>query len=367
MQGGVGAYTRILALELARQGQEISIFSSMTAREADPALRLTNLIQAWGPGSLLTIRQWANAEQLHVINLQFQTAAYNLSPWIHFLPDAVPNIPVVTTFHDLRFPYLFPKAGPLRTWIVRRLAQASRAVIVTNHEDHAELQGNIQATLIPIGSNILKSLPPNDDREARRAMAGAEHDDFLIAFFGLLNRSKGLDTLLESLAQLRHEGIAARLLLVGGGLGSSDPTNAAYAQELRTRIQQLELADYVHETGYLDDEAEVGAYLRASDVVALPFLDGVSYRRGSLMAAIHYGCTIISTQPQVDIPTFRDGENMLLVPAGNSMALSTALRQTYQQPALRERLGDGAAALAHEFEWESIARGYMRVFEQVTA
>lgn len=389
MQGGVGAYTRVLALELARQGQHVHIFSSDAAREADPTLRLTNAIRAWEVSSLRAVRQWAKNEQLDVISLQFQTAAYNLSPWVHFLPEAVSSIPVVTTFHDLRFPYLFPKAGALRTWIVRRLARASRAVIVTNHEDYNELvkttlvsrkdrvfsctEAKISRgesaglTLIPIGSNILKGLPADYQPAVWRAKAHVKESAFLIGFFGLLNHSKGLNTLLESLAQLRREGIAAQLLLVGGGLGSSDPTNAACAQTLRDKIGQLDLADCIHETGYLDDEAEVGAYLRASDVVALPFLDGASYRRGSLMAALRYGCAIISTQPQVDIPTFRHGENMLLVPAGDSAALSAALRQSYEQPALRQRLAAGAAALAHEFAWESIARAYVQVFEQVTA
>jgi glycosyltransferase involved in cell wall biosynthesis len=368
MQGGVGAYTRILALELARQGQHVSLFSSAAARESDATLHLTNRVQSWGISSLRAVRQWATDERLDVVNLQFQAAAYKLSPWIHFLPEAARDIPVVTTFHDLRFPYLFPKAGALRPWIVRRLARASRAVIVTNHEDDAELKETItKVTLIPIGSNILKTLPPDYDRDVWRAKAQAAPGEFLVAFFGLLNRSKGLDTLLDSLAQLRREGIAARLLLVGGGLGSSDPTNAAYAQELRAKIDQLGLRDCIHETGYLEDEAEVGAYLRAGDVVALPFLDGTSYRRGSLMAAIHYGCAIISTQSTVAVPSFRHGDNMLLVPAGDKTALSTALRQTYEQPALRKRLGQGAGELAHEFAWTNIARAYVRVFEQVVA
>ena len=42
-----------------------------------------------------------------------------------------------TTFHDLRPPYLFPKAGPLRDYVTHRLARASDAVIGTNGSDVA--------------------------------------------------------------------------------------------------------------------------------------------------------------------------------------------------------------------------------------
>jgi glycosyltransferase involved in cell wall biosynthesis len=108
----------------------------------------------------------------------------------------------------------------------------------------------------------------------------------------------------------------------------------------------------------LPDEEEVGNYLTASDVVVLPFVDGASYRRGSLMAAIRYGCPIVTTNPQVQIPTFIDGENMRLFEAGNSRALANALRDLYQSPELRERLRNGAAQLSQHFDWSQIASDY---------
>ncbi len=128
-----------------------------------------------------------------MVNIQYQTAAYGMSPFIHFLPDALRPIPVVTTFHDLRYPYLFPKAGKLRDWIVWRLARASAGVIATNHEDAAHLR-DLNMALIPIGSNIRATT----QRPADRQQVGATADDFLIANFGLINRSKGIDTLIES-------------------------------------------------------------------------------------------------------------------------------------------------------------------------
>src|SRR5262249_24801174 len=148
-------------------------------------------------------RDWAAREKLDIINIQFQTAAFGMSPVVHFLPDVIRSIPVVTTFHDLRYPYLFPKAGGLRDWIVRHLAKASQGVIVTNHEDCEGLKGLKKVELIPIGSNILQSLPADFDPQCWREKAGAKPGEFLIAYFGLINRSKGLGTLLEALHTLK--------------------------------------------------------------------------------------------------------------------------------------------------------------------
>lgn len=363
MQGGVGAYTQILATELARQGHTVFVFSTTEARNKNLALALTNPIEKWDFASLRAVKHWAEALDVDVINLQFQTAAFGMSGWIHFLPNILGKIPCVTTFHDLRFPYLFPKAGKLRDWIVMHLARASKGVIATNHEDYARLKHLKKSALIPIGSNILQAANSHD---IEKAWQTAQTGDFKIAYFGLLNRSKGLDVLLEAVAQLRTEGIPARLALVGAGAGSSDPTNAAFIQELEQQITTLKLKEFVYQTGFLEDGA-VTAYLTQSDVVALPFIDGASYRRGSLMAAIHSGCAIVTTQPQVDIPAFRNGDNMRLVEAGNIEALTDALRELYEKPGLRGKFRQGAEKLASEFEWSQIAEKCVAFFEQVTS
>jgi glycosyltransferase involved in cell wall biosynthesis len=156
-----------------------------------------------------------------------------------------------------------------------------------------------------------------------------------------------------------------RLALVGAVTGSSDPTNAAYLGEVDALIDRLALAPRIHRTGYLEDAA-VSGYLSAADVVALPFNDGASYRRGTLMAAIQHGGAVITTQPAVPIPAFADGDNLSLVPALDAAALAEALRRLYESPDERARLRDGAAALARQFDWTEIGRATADFFARVT-
>lgn len=348
MQGGVGAFTKILSGEMAAQGHDLFVLSRTGTHSDDPRVQLAAAVQKWGAGSLATARRWARDQHLDVVNIQYQTAAFDMSPFIHFLPDALRPIPVVTTFHDLRFPYLFPKAGKLRDGIVMRLANASNGVIATNYEDFARLKQSHKA-LVPIGSNIPRV---ESDAQVWRTQAGAAANDFLIVYFGLINRSKGLETLLEAVGAL-HD-IPVRLALVGGGVGSSDPSNTAYMCEIDGLIERLALAGCIHRTEFVDDAA-VSGYLSAADVVALPFADGASYRRGTLMAAIEHGCAILTTTPQVDIPAFVDGDNMRLVRPNNANALAAALRELQASPELREKLQGGAAVLAKQFGWREIA------------
>lgn len=351
MQGGVGAYTQILANHVRDLGHACFIFTDHRAAASDERMPVTARVQTWSASALIAAKRWARAHQLDVISLQYQTAAYGMSPFIHFAPELLRPFPVVTTFHDLRYPYLFPKSGALRPWIVRRLARASAAVIVTNDEDCAALAAHqIASTTIPIGSNI--------DPAGSQARPRSD-SDFVIAFFGLINDSKGLDLLLASVRFLIDQGIPAKLWLIGAVAGSSDPSNIDYAKEIDTLIDQLALRPHIHQTGFVDD-AEVAAYLRAADVVALPFKDGASLRRGSLMAALTCGTAIVTTAPAQPISALADAVSFCQ-PTADS--LTDALHSLYGDPDQRARLRSSASRAARQFDWHQIAQHTVAVFE----
>jgi glycosyltransferase involved in cell wall biosynthesis len=363
MQGGVGAYTQVLARTFARSGHTVFLLAPPTAEESCENI-IVDTAPSWGLKIFSTVARWAEAHKPDIINIQYQTAAFSMSPWIHFLPTRSRHAPVVTTFHDLRFPYLFPKAGPLRPWIVRYLARTSDGAIVTNHEDALQLRSLSRCTLIPIGSNILAPLPAAHEREAWRQRHVVPHHAFVIAFFGLINRSKGLIPLLHALHQLAQEDESIRLLVVGGVPGSSDPENRSHQEEIKALVRQLDLESRIIDLGFVDD-VEVAAALDAADIVALPFLDGASYRRGSLMAALHYGSAIVTTMPAVTIAAFQDEVNMLLVPPGETSALANALRRLRSDVELRHRVKAGARALAGQFSWDAIATQTLDFFERI--
>jgi glycosyltransferase involved in cell wall biosynthesis len=326
-------------------------------------------IDDWGWRSLSQVRETIDQLAPDAIDVQYQAAAYNMRvPAINVLPWRLRRLPhtppIVVTYHDLKPPYLFPKAGPLRSGMVRSLARWSDAAIVTNAEDLAVARGwrffakepapPGRPTLhqIPIGSNIEVSPPPDFKRAAWRAGRGYRPDDTVWAYFGFLNESKGGETLIRALAASQPP---AHLLMIGGRVGSSDPTNEGYANHIESLISELGLTERVRWTGYVPTE-QVSAALLSADVVVLPYRDGISFRRGSLHAALAHGCPIISTTPVVPLPELVEGENVLLVPPDAPAAISRAAQRLHGDPALKQRIGTGAAALARQFTWTQIAK-----------
>ncbi len=349
MPGGVGDFSRILAERIRDQGHEIYILSR---RGSTSASLKVSTVSSWGPGSLLTARAWARQLGLDIVNLQYQTAAYDMSPYIHFLPSLI-GAPLVSTFHDLRHPYLFPKAGPIRDWIVLRLARSSAGVITSNQEDDSRLSRLAKRRIIPIGSSIPRANQNNSPNPWRKP---ADANAFVLGFFGFVKAVKGIECLIEALASLRAAGHNLRLLFIGARRNQVDADDeAAYLTALDKRIRQLGLADAISWTGFLP-QREVAASFSAVDLMALPFSDGASYRRSSLIAAIHCGCAILTTEPAVKVDRFRHGENLWLVPPGSAEALHDAILRLMKDRQQLKRLRAGAAQLSRHFDWDVIAR-----------
>jgi len=352
MPGGVGAFSRILAETMQTQRHEVHILSR---HGTDHDTLPISTISKWGLSTVAPIQEWVNKHNFDVMNLQFQTAAYDMSATVHFLPQMV-HTPFVTTFHDLRFPYLFPKAGPLRTWMVNHLARQSDGVIATNHEDGNKLDYLPNNTIIPIGSNIMSNLPVDYDRDAWRTKVSADKDTFLLGHFGFIKEIKGIDYLLDAMIKLLDRDINLRLVFIGGrsntiDSGSDDP----YLAHLDNRIQQLGLTDRIHWTGFVEEE-DVACYLNAVDLVTLPFLDGASYRRGSLMAAIQYGCAILTTHPKAKVPTFKHEINLWMVPAYSATQIEQGILHLLEHDYHLTDLREGALQLRQHFDWDTIAR-----------
>jgi glycosyltransferase involved in cell wall biosynthesis len=359
MQGGVGAFTQELARALTDLGHEVFVFTDRRATPLtnhDPAY-VTADADSWGWGTLGRIRRWAQAQQLDVVNIQYQAAAYNMAAFVHVLPMRLDKVCVATTFHDLLVPYLFPKAGPLRHQAVLTLARGSDGVIVTNRDDQQRLSGEASITHlrhIPIGSNITPTLPPDYSRATWRAALGLGPDDIVIGYFGFLNASKGVDTLLQGARIALDKGLPVKLLMIGGRTGSSDPANIVFAREMDQMVENLRLDGHVRWTGFVDG-VSVSGHLTAADIVALPFRDGASFRRGSLMAALAHGCAIITTNPRADMPELVPNRHARLIVPDSPMALALAIEALADNADLRAEMGRHARDLSSRFAWDTIA------------
>ena len=345
--GGVGDYTARLRAALADLGWPSRI---LTRRQ----------VRRWDARALLWLLR--TAPRAGIVHIQFQAGAYDLLGDVCLMPLLVRRFlrgrRVLTTFHDVRRPYLFPRAGRLRDAAVRLMAHSSDAVICADQRDICRLGGPSQRHhFVPIGPNVTCQPPPDYDRAAFRQRLGLSPGTLAIVYFGLLNSSKGLDLLLDAFELVIEYRPDSRLLLVGGEVGASDPTDRATAASLGGRVERA--GRRVLRTGWLRP-SDLSAHLLAGDLAVLPYVDGASARRGSLLACAEHGLPIVST-----VPAAPEVAGSVEAVAAEPRLLADTVLRLASDPAESGRLRDASFALARQMSWPAIAAAHVGIYERL--
>ena len=368
MKGGVGDYTRAIAIHLSERGHSVRVITDQRCVQPDhhSGLPVVHPIVSarWGWLDLWRVR--IASTDLDIINIQYQAAAYGaMRPPIHYLPHiTIP--PTTVTFHDLRQPYLFPKAKGLRERAIWGLSRSAAGVILTNEEDFQQCQvqeGLPPLAKIPIASNIPCAPPETFSPSEWRAYHGIGTDEFVIGYFGFLNNSKGGEILMHALATLHANGLSPRLMLIGDHSGSSDHNNTDYAQRVNNLARNFGIVNHILRTGYLAP-ADTSAALLSCDLMVLPYRDGVSFRRGSFLACLAHGRATVTTLPRVQLVQLRSHENVILTQP-NADAIARAILEVHSDPDLRQNIETGALRLSKNFQWSHIAEQLEEFYKDI--
>jgi glycosyltransferase involved in cell wall biosynthesis len=159
---------------------------------------------------------------------------------------------------------------------------------------------------------------------------------------GRLVEKKGFETLLQAAALMRDRGLDFRVRIAGDG-----PLWAT----LQRLVNELELADVVRFLGPLTREelephyAQAAAFVLACQVAADGNRDGLP---NTLLEAMARGLPVVSSTLASVAEAISDGQQGLLVPPRDSVALADALERLLADQPLRQRLGEAARTRAVE-------------------
>jgi glycosyltransferase involved in cell wall biosynthesis len=191
---------------------------------------------------------------------------------------------------------------------------------------------------VPVGS----ALPDmRAAREEQRIRLGFAADTIVLAVFGTSHPTRLTSYVEHSAVAVAEAGHKVGVL----NLGADAPPLPA----LDGRIEVLA-------PGRLTD-ADVGRWLSAGDIFLAPFLDGVSTRRTTLMAALQHGLPIVATDGPLTDGMLRDApEALRLVPVDDDPGFTTTVVRLAGDPVERGGLSSRAREL-HErcFSWPLIA------------
>lgn len=165
--------------------------------------------------------------------------------------------------------------------------------------------------------------------------AGPEHSwRWRLLYVGRLHPDKGIEEAVRCLAHLPRE---TSLTFAG----SWDPRDEAALERL---VDELGVRSRVRTLGPLDAEAVAELY-RTSDALLFPVRWEEPWGLVPL-EAMACGCPVLATGRGGSGEYLHDGDNCLLVPAGDPTALGAGVRCLAERPALRQRLRQGGLATA---------------------
>jgi glycosyltransferase involved in cell wall biosynthesis len=228
-------------------------------------------------------------------------------------------------------------------------ARRATCVVACNTDVAGEFDGSgARVTLVRHGVDL-------DRFPARRDSSGT----FTLLAVGRLVEKKGFHVLIDAVSRL---GSTWRLRIVGDG-----PEKDALAAGARG----CGIADRVAFCGAMTHDVLPREYRRA-DVVVVPSICDSSGDRDGLpnvvLEAMASSAAIVGTDAGAITSAIRDGATGLIVPAGDAIALASALARLAAAPGLRRRLGDAArAAVEHEFDACRCAGTFVSVLREAYA
>ncbi|MCK5219485.1 glycosyltransferase [bacterium] len=367
MRCGVGDYTFTLCENLVQRDFHVHVFTSEQVRPNLPLKGLTRLevharVNRWSWHMLRTLAEAIAELKPDVVNFQWPTAAYGRSLAVNWLPiylrKKFPRLPLITTLHELRY---FSPWSRLRIYPALEVSQ--RLILVDSLDRGCVSRIHAKAAArcceIRLGSS-LPGRPEQFNREDRRQSLGFHAQDFVVAFFGFANPPKGLENLFRALCMLRNVCPEIKLLML-----SQFSDKNPYQRRILSELNATGLSAFTTRPEYAEPHL-AAEYLASADCAVLPFVDGASLKRSSLIACLAQALPLITTWPAPPgVDDFEHNVNMLLVPPEDTAALAAALERLIKDPDLRLRLSRGSADLARKFSWKDITKRYAEVIKEV--
>jgi glycosyltransferase involved in cell wall biosynthesis len=192
---------------------------------------------------------------------------------------------------------------------------------------------------LPVGSNFPDA---RGGREEERRRLGVSEETIVVACLGRDHPTWLGGHVVEAVNAIARDGRPVALLTLGADAPRLDGLGPGVA---------------LHAPGYLG-AAELAAGLAAADLFLAPVSDGVSTRRGSVMAALQHGLPVVGTDGNLTDPILRREGRTALFLTGVGEREQFAASAVALAADAEARAAAGAAARAlyeREFDWPVIA------------
>jgi glycosyltransferase involved in cell wall biosynthesis len=342
--GGVADYTRAVAAGLALAGDEVHVWAPPAAgpTPVDDGVAVRRLPNSFGPKSLHILSdELDRLPAPRTLLVQYVPHAFGfkamnvwLCRWVAGRRRAGDRIAVM--YHEA----WFPSGGRLRhrllhhvtRWMARTLYRAADRVYVAIPTWGELLRQTGDHGPTPVWCPVPSNVPHVEQRElvamVRSRLVGAEPRGQVVGHFGTYPPAVTA-VLGPTIGLLLTGRSSVRVVLLGRG---GERFRAALIRD------RPDWAGRIVAPGELPAD-ELSVHLQACDLMVQPLPDGVSSRRGSVMAALANGVPVVTTYGQFSESTWRDEPGVALTDNTDPSETATAAIRMLENGAGRAALG----------------------------